>query len=192
LEIIKDLDIEVFDGVYKPSDDTYLLLGMITLDGDESVLEIGSGTGIISIHCQIQGADTLSVDIDEKALDNTELNAENNNIHLSVKKSDLFSRITKDDWDVIIFNPPYLPEEKLTSKDRRWDGGKKGDEIIIDFLEKADGYLSEDGELYFCYSSLAPEDKIKDLVEQKYRVLEIQKRRFFYETLYGVKLIKYD
>lgn len=190
MDFIKNVEIEVYEGIYEPSEDTYLILEIVNLEGDEDVLEVGCGTGIISLYCSSQGCDVLSVDKDKKALNNTEMNAKKNDIDISVKESDVFSEITKRDWNIIIFNPPYLPEVQNLPKDDRWDGGKKGDEIILRFLKKADGFLSEDGELYFCYSSLSPKDKIKDIIEKKYEVIDKQKDEFFYETLYGVRVRK--
>jgi len=190
LNFLKDLDIEVYDGVYKPAEDTYLLLDLLELNGVENVLEIGCGTGIISIHCGSLGCEVLSVDKNKKALENTEFNAKNNDIDISVKRSDLFSEIKKKDWDVIILNPPYLPEAELLNKDDRWDGGKRGDELIVRFLDEAATHLCDQGELYFCYSSLSPTEEIEKIIEEHYEVVDLQKEEFFYESLYGKRLKK--
>jgi len=190
LKVNRDLVIKNYEGVYPPSDDTFLLLSMIKLEGEEKVLEIGCGSGIISLHCSIQGCNVLSVDKDEKALKNTKMNAEKNDLHINVKKSHLFSNITKDDWNIIIFNPPYLPKDESLPKDDRWDGGERGDEIIIRFLEEAEDYLKEDGKLLICYSSLSPTDRIKEVIEERYEIVNIEQRNFFFETLYGLELNK--
>ncbi|MFP4141857.1 MAG: HemK2/MTQ2 family protein methyltransferase [Candidatus Natronoplasma sp.] len=190
MNFIDDFDIEVLEGVYEPSEDTYLILEILELDDDEDVLELGCGTGVISLYCSSKGCNVLSVDKDMKALKNTEKNAKKNDIDISVQKSDLFSNIAKQDWDTIIFNPPYLPEKKDLPKDERWDGGEKGDEIIVKFLKRAGGYLNDDGELYFCYSSLSPEDKIREVIKCEYRVIDKKIERFFFENLYGFRLKK--
>ncbi len=190
MKIDNELDIEIYEGVYEPSDDTFLLLSMIDVNGGEEILEIGCGSGIISLHCSAQNCDVLSVDKDERALKNTKTNARKNDLNISVKKSHLFSNITKDDWDMIIFNPPYLPKGGILPEDDRWDGGKRGDEVIVRFLEDAGEYLKPDGKLYTCYSSLSPTERIEELIEKKYRITKIEQKDFFFETLYGLELNK--
>lgn len=188
MKIDKELDIETYEGVYAPSDDTYLLLNMIDVEGDERVLEIGCGSGIISLHCNARGCDVLSVDKDENALNNTKSNAEKNDLDISVKKSHLFSNITEEDWDIIIFNPPYLPKDEFLSEDDRWDGGKRGDETLVKFLKKAEDHLNHGGRVFTCYSSLSPTEHIEDVMEERYEIDKIEQKEFFFETLYSIKL----
>jgi len=190
LKIDKELNIKKHDGVYLPSDDTFLLLEMIEVDGYEHVLEIGCGSGIISLHCSARGCDVLSVDKDKRAVKSAKINAEKNNLNISVKISHFFSNIDKTDWDTIIFNPPYLPNDDLIPNDDKWDGGKRGDEVVVRFLEESDDYLKDHGELYTCYSSLSPTDRIERIIERKYKIDKLEKRDFFFETLYGLKLNK--
>ncbi|MFH1053229.1 MAG: hypothetical protein V1740_02315, partial [Candidatus Woesearchaeota archaeon] len=67
---------------------------------------------------------------------------------LNAIRSNLFSNINKTNrFDLIIFNPPYLPEDKREPKDSRLNttAGKKGYEIVIKFLQKARKYLRKDG-----------------------------------------------
>jgi len=188
LKFDEDLNIEIHEGVYAPSDDTFLLLNMIKVDDHDKVLEIGCGSGAISLHCSAQGCDVLSVDKDQRALKNTKMNAEKNDLDIAVKKSHLFSNILDDDWDIIIFNPPYLPRDEILPQDDRWDGGKRGDEIVVRFLEEAEDYLRIEGKLFTCYSSLSPKERIERVVEKRYEIASVEKRKFFFETLYGVEL----
>jgi len=190
LKLNKELNISVHEGVYTPSDDTFLLLEMMTVDGDEKVLEIGCGSGIISLHCSVYGCDVLSVDKDQKAIENTITNAKQNDIDITVRKSNLFSNVTENDWNIIIFNPPYLPEDDLLKEDNRWDGGKRGDEVVVEFLQEAEDYMRGDGKLYLCYSSLSPTDLIKEVMGKKYEIKKEERKEFFFETLYGVELNK--
>lgn len=190
MKIDKDLNFEIYEGVYTPSEDTFLLLSMIKLEGHEKILEVGCGSGIISLHCSAHGCIVLSVDKDEKCLKNTEINAKKNDLDISVKKSDLFSNINEDDWDVIIFNPPYLPKDDILPEDHRWDGGKRGDEIVVKFLEEAEDYLKKDGKSFICYSSLSPTERIEAVIEERYEIANLEKKEFFFETLYCLELNK--
>ena len=182
-----NIDIDSDDNVYRPSDDSYLLIQMIKVDADEDILEIGCGSGIISIHCAKNGANVTAVDINQNALNLTKRNAEKNNISLNIKKSDLFDSI-KEDFDVIIFNPPYLPKTDNMEIDDRWDGGKKGDETLVKFLSIAKKYLKEDGRIYICYSDKAPLDRINKIIEKDYRKISEKSKRFRFEKIIGVEL----
>lgn len=190
MKLDKDFRIEVHDDVYAPSDDTFLLLELINLRGDEEVLEMGCGSGIISLHCSAYGCDVLSVDKDTIAIKNTIKNAKKNDIGLTVRKSHLFSNINKKDWNIIIFNPPYLPKDEFLTEDNRWDGGKIGDEIVVEFLQETEDYMRNDGKLFLCYSSLSSTQRIENLIEKRYEIKNKERREFFFETLYGVELNK--
>ncbi len=185
-----EIGIEVLEGVYKPSDDSYLILDLIEVTGQEKVLEIGCGSGIISLHCGAEGCYVLAVDKDERALENTRTNAKQNDIEIEIRRSDLFSKVDLERWDVIIFNPPYLPLEKGLPRDERWDGGERGDEVIERFLKSSKKYLAEEGNIYLCFSSLSKGDLKKKISTTGYEILDQKKKDFFFETIYAVKLKK--
>lgn len=189
MEIDTDIDIKVNDGVYKPDDDSFLLISLIKVLPGERVLEIGCGSGIISIHCAKAGASVTSLDIDPKALELTKQNAASNGVILECSYlSDMFESI-QGRWDVIIFNPPYLPAISVDDDmDPRWDGGVRGDETIIRFLEDAKKYLEKDGRLYFCCSDMSPMEEILCLIESHYRVICRRSKTFDFESLYVYEL----
>ncbi len=189
MEILTGLDIEVDDEVYVPSDDTFLLIELLQLEGNERVLEIGCGSGFISLHCASIGCETTSVDISEMALENTLYNAKINNLKINTKVSDMFSKLSGR-WDIIIFNPPYLPKEKAFDQDLRWDGGKRGDEIVVRFLSKAHNYLKKGGSIYLIYSDRSPLNKIENIIDEKYTLLKKSSQTFSFETIYAVKLLR--
>ncbi len=184
----KDVNIEEVEGVYSPDDDTFLMIDLIDIEEGEDVLEIGCGSGIISIYCALEGGEVTAVDKDKKALDSTRKNAFYNDVGLEeVKKSNLFSELVGV-WDVIIFNPPYLPEDERLEKDDRWDGGERGDETILKFLEQAVNYVYPDGRLYFCCSDKSPLVDIYRTIERNYDTVQQKERSFDFETLYVFEL----
>ena len=73
-------------------------------------------------------------------------------------------------FDLILFNPPYLPEDKRedTASSIATTGGKKGDEIILRFISKAKSHLNNNGIILLLLSSLTPKDKILSSLK-KYR-----------------------
>jgi release factor glutamine methyltransferase len=150
-----NLTLLVLPTVYQPREDSFLMIKALNIKKGEKILEIGTGSGIIAIHCAKAGADVTATDINPHAVNSAKFNAEMNKIKLKVLNSDLFSNV-KGKFDKIIFNPPYLPSDK---KDRFYDisysGGKSGIEITNKFLRQAPKFLKKGGEIYFILSSLA-------------------------------------
>lgn len=156
-----NLNLEILSSVYLPREDSFLLIKALEVKPKQKVLEIGTGSGIIAIHCAKAGADVTAVDINPKAVECARLNAEQNNVKINILQSDLFSNV-KARFDVIIFNPPYLPSDKSDEYyDVAWSGGKSGVEITNEFLALAKKHLNLKGEIYFVASSLADLKKIK-------------------------------
>ncbi|MFW6305639.1 MAG: HemK2/MTQ2 family protein methyltransferase [Candidatus Saliniplasma sp.] len=187
MEILSELDYDVNEGVYAPSDDSFLLIELLELNGDERVLEIGCGSGLISLHCASKGCETTAVDVSETAVENTFHNAERNGLKIDAKLSDMFTELSSQ-WDVIIFNPPYLPNEQNLARDIRWDGGERGDETILDFLSQAPDFLIDEGLVYLIYSDRAPVDRIHKVIEGRYTLQEKLSETFSFETIYAIKL----
>lgn len=148
-------------GVYFPSDDTLLLIDKLKPEG--KCLEIGSGSGFISIVLARRGYSIIASDINMKALSCTQLNASLNNVKLEVLLSDLFDEITGK-FDTIIFNPPYLPgeegEEKIEESEM-WYGGMDGLTVIRKFLHGLSDHLSLGGKCYTILSSLTDINRLK-------------------------------
>ena len=191
------INIEICDDVYEPHDDTELLVSAIleneTNITGKKVLEIGAGTGLISIILAKKGADVTAVDINEKAVECTKRNARINNINIEVLEGDLFEPVSGKKYDIIVFNPPYLPEESL---DRYLSltyreaviGGEKGNEVIIKFLKELPNYLSENGKAYFVTSSLSDVKEIMIVaIENRLRLELVKKARYFFEALFVYK-----
>lgn len=97
--------------------------------------------------------------------------------------SNLFENI-KGKFDLIIFNPPYLPRDKKEDKKSALSttGGKKGNEILNRFLKNADDYLKKYGKILIVVSSLTPNvEKLITKYGFSFRILE--KKNFFFEEL---------
>ena len=54
--------------VYPPSDDSILLIESLDVRPGERVLEVGCGSGVVSIHCALNGCDVTSGDINPRAV----------------------------------------------------------------------------------------------------------------------------
>lgn len=188
----KDIKIIEKEDVYSPDDDTYLLIDMLEIEEDQEILEMGVGTGIISLFCAAKGAKVTAVDIDKKAVELTKENSRINDIPLQDSiRSDLFSKV-EGCWEMIIFNPPYLPSDKDLGFDRKWDGGERGDETLLRFLNRAIDYIDLGGRIYFIFSDMSPLERINEVIEERYEIIECRKKDYRFETIYGFALSALD
>ena len=170
--------------IYQPAEDSFLMLRilkeklpeLLTKNPRLKFLEIGAGSGIHLETAKSLGIkNILSSDIDKRAVSHC------NTLGFDCVQSNLFEKI-KGEFDIIIFNPPYLPEDEDEPKSSRLatTGGKKGNEIILRFLEKAKNYLEQDGKIFLITSSLAKDVNFGKL---GYKAREIGCERLFFERL---------
>lgn len=172
--------------IYSPAQDSFLikkcLKGRVQ---DKVVLDMGTGSGILAIASLQLGAEQVyAADINSSAL---KLIKEK---RIKKIKSDLFSKI-KSKFEVIIFNPPYLPADAKEDKQSALahSGGKRGDEIIIKFIKRAKSHLTKDGTILLLLSSLTPLDKITPLLAKlKLSSNEIASEKFFFERLFVLEI----
>lgn len=163
--------------IYEPREDSYLLQKYVLKFAKGKVLDMGTGSGVLAETALKKTKDVLAADIDEKAVDHIKSKG------IKVIKSDLFSNINGK-FDLIIFNPPYLPNDKQV-KDIALDGGKKGYELLEKFLIQAKNYLNKDGKILIAFSSLTKKNKVdKILKENGYSFECLETQKLFFEELY--------
>jgi release factor glutamine methyltransferase len=175
--------------IYQPSEDSYLLSeilkqelpNLLEKNPDLRFLEIGAGSGIhleTAFTSGVKRENIFSGDINQKAVDHCSL------LGFHCIHSDLFQKIGGK-FDLIIFNPPYLPDDKNEPADSKLatTGGVKGSEIINEFLVQAKKHLKKDGKIFLIISSLT-----KDLRFTGYKKKEIGCEKMFFETLCVLEL----
>lgn len=144
--------------VYKPHEDSFLMQKWVAKKSkNKIVLDMGTGSGIQAITAFESGAKkVLAVDIDSKALIEARKNAIQHNALIEFRGSDLFTNISdKEKFELIIFNPPYLPYDKNLPGDVDLSGGEVGNELSLKFLQKARDYLTENGTILLILSSIS-------------------------------------
>jgi len=165
--------------IYEPEEDSFLLQKYVKKYARGKVLDIGSGSGIQAETALKKTKDVLASDIDEDSLGLLRKK------EINCIKSNLFKNI-KGKFDLIIFNPPYLPEEEKEDTTKNiTTGGKKGYELLIKFLKQAKNHLNKDGKILIVFSSLTSKDKISsELKKLKYRFKCLETEKLFFEELY--------
>lgn len=169
--------------IYEPSEDSFLLLKTLLKkikSKSLKILEIGSGSGYILESLKEKGFENI---------EGTDINPESvefcKNKNLNVIKSDLFSKV-KGKYDIIIFNPPYLPLDKLEDSESKiiTTGGKKGSETINRFLEESKKHLLKNGKIFLLTSTLT-----KGIKWNNFKKIKINEKKLFFEKLFVWELV---
>jgi len=161
------IELDVPEMVYYPREDS-LLIAKVLENTDvkgKTVLEIGCGSGFLSVLLAKKGASVTAVDISEEAVETTKTNAETNGTKITILKSDLFSSVGGK-FGLIVFNPPYLPVEDGET-DFTYAGGLSGRETIERFVSDAKDHLLPNGTVLIVISSLTGEKETTNLFEKE-------------------------
>lgn len=132
--------------IYEPVEDTFLLKKHIKDFARGKVLDMGSGSGILAEEALKYSNNVLAADINKEAVKFCRKKK------INCIYSDLFSNI-KEKFDLIIFNPPYLPKKKYEDEETSLNVGQ-GKELITEFLNQAKSHLNENGQILILISSL--------------------------------------
>ncbi len=178
----------VFPEVYEPSDDTYLLADHLTLKDGASVLDMGTGCGILAIRAAEKAKMVVAVDVNPHAIECAGLNARLNRVDgkVELRLGDLFQPFKPSErFDLIIFNPPYLPTEDGEGwLEKAWSGGKTGRTVIDRFLAEAPKYLGEHGRILLVQSTLSdPEETFDRMRRIGFHVEVLAERNLEFESL---------
>jgi len=161
IRIYRDKEFELLDGVYDPSEDSYMLVeaALAEVKAGETVLEVGTGSGIVSLFLKDR-ADVIATDISPLACENARRNG------VEVARADLYHGICGP-FDLVIFNPPYLPtadEDRLGSwLDHAFDGGPTGRKVIGRFLDGIGAILPPCGRVLTVFSSLTGIEEVEEM-----------------------------
>ena len=168
--------------IYHPAEDSFLLGIQVKKFAKGKVLDLGSGSGYQALIALEKTKNVLASDISKEAVELCKSKG------INCIQSDLFSKI-KDKFDLIIFNPPYLPLDELEDLDSRLltTGGKKGNEILIEFLTQAKKYLNKNGRILLIVSSLPPNFE-KLFKKHNYKFIKLSEQSFFFERIYCYSL----
>jgi release factor glutamine methyltransferase len=135
----------VYPGVFHPGLflSTKLLLEDLSSRDllNKEVLELGAGTGLISIFCAKRNARVTSSDISPTALNCTQRNAEMNDVQLALIESDVFDSVPSRQFDYIVINPPYYPKAVQQEKDYPWFCGENF-EYFTKLFEQLPAFMS--------------------------------------------------
>ena len=181
----------VDENVYEPAEDSLLFAENLEVEAGESVLDMGTGCGILGILAAEKAQEVVAVDVNPYAVRCTKDNASLNNVRgkMAVVHGDLFMWLSeKAMFDVILFNAPYLPADDSEADSwigRAWAGGASGRHVINRFISVVPKYLKRMGRVLLMQSTLANINETVDRFAEYHLNAEVVADRAlpFFETV---------
>jgi release factor glutamine methyltransferase len=183
--------------VYEPADDTYLLADNLDVRPGEKVLELGTGCGLVAILAAKMGARVVATDVNPAATECARLNAEVHKVadKIDFRVGNLLEPVKEEVFDLILFNPPYLPtspsEVSEAPLDLAWNGGQNGRSVIDEFLREFPAHLTRGGRAIFVQSSLSNIQQTASTLERmNFQVKLVECKKFSFEELSLLRCFK--
>ncbi|MBK7500109.1 MAG: methyltransferase [Ignavibacteriales bacterium] len=165
----KGINVRVMPGVFHPGlfFSTKLLIEYISKYdlNDKNVLELGAGSGLISVYCAKLKANVTASDINPIAVENINQNSKLNSVIIKVIESDLFDRIETKEFDYIIINPPYFPKNPNNDEEFAWFCGNDF-QYFKKLFNQIGNYVNNDSKIIMVLSEDCDIEIIKKIGEQ--------------------------
>lgn len=191
------LNFYVDENVLIPRSDTEILV--------EEVIEItkkiqarkildlctGSGAIAISLAKYIPNSEITALDISPKALQIAKINAKNNGVEKQITfvESNLFEKLSKEKYDIIVSNPPYIKKQVIKTLDKQvqkepiiaLDGGVDGLDFYKKIISQGYEYLKYKG--YLCLEiGYDQKDEVIELIEKEEKFINTYCKKDLYDN----------
>ncbi len=182
---------DVNDNVYEPAEDSFLFAENLDVPKGAQVLDVGTGSGILSILAAEKARNVLTIDLNPYAVQCAKENAKINHMleKMSFMQADLLTALNENaKFELILFNAPYLPAAENETDSwigRSWAGGINGRQVIDRFISQAPSHMKTKGRILLMQSTLANvEETINKFVELGLKAtIKAERKLPFFETL---------
>jgi release factor glutamine methyltransferase len=170
--------------VYPPSEDTYLLRDAAVKEArpDDIALEVGTGSGLVAEALAERAERVVATDVNPEAARAARERG------IAAVRTDLVACLDAS-FDLVVFNPPYLPSTDETPDDglsRALGGGRTGREVAERFLENVRRVLSPDGRVMLVVSTASGVEEFEN--RDDYSVGRVASERYFFEEIVVLRL----
>lgn len=171
--------------VYQPAEDSALLLEAAEehVSRGDMVLEVGTGSGYVAAELQHAHAiDVVGSDVNPVAC------RQARDQGVEAVRADLVAPFRAGVFDIVLFNPPYLPEHDFGAREDWMEvaltGGETGRAVIEPFLEDVGRVLAPGGRVLLLASSLSDLDEVEArAADAGFASEELRRETFPFETL---------
>jgi release factor glutamine methyltransferase len=161
-----DKEFLVYPETFWPFADSLPLVRNFEVEPGESVLDVGTGSGVIGIFACYRGAArVVGVDINPAAVRSAAHNARMHGFAgvMEVRQSDLFDALGDERFDVVTANLPFRdkPAHDVVAMSQ-WDTDFKTN---TRFFEGVGRHLRADGRIYFVQSNFGEIERVMRLAD---------------------------
>jgi SAM-dependent methyltransferase len=133
--------------------ESFLLGGLVPRGPRRRAIDLGTGSGVHALlasdHCET----VVGVDINPRALEFARFNAALNGVtNVEFVLGDLFDAVDSNTgstststFDLLVANPPYLPDAAAQAGDNFWSGGAGGSKILARIVAALPSCLDAEG-----------------------------------------------
>ena len=154
--------------VYEAAEDSALLGGEVAehVEPNDLVLDVGTGSGYVGERiADATGARVIGTDVNPEACSRARDGG------VETVRADLVSPFRAGAFDVVAFNPPYLPVDP----DAEWDdwferalsGGESGRDVIERFVDDVCRVLAPGGSVFLLVSTLTGVDEVVEYAGER-------------------------
>ncbi|WP_299680784.1 methyltransferase [uncultured Dokdonia sp.] len=138
----------------------------------KTFLELGCGSGIISLYASQKGATVTASDINKTALEYVTKASKENKLPVQCVYSNLFEALQEKQFDYIFINPPYYPKSPESVKQQAWFCGAAF-EYFIALFSQLPTYLTKENTTYMILSEDCELEKIKSIASENKLTMEL-------------------
>lgn len=174
-----DITLTVFPNVFSPkyfTDSLWFAEQLPEIVGRDSLLEIGTGTGIIALFCALHGARVVTTDINPDAVKNAQFNFERYHLNIPAYLGNVYEPLTENQkFDFIFWNHPFNNWETPVEETLLLAGLDHNYEATSAYISGAKRHLTERGRLLLGTGNNADIATLRTLAETNGYTLELLK-----------------
>lgn len=191
------LEFFVNENVLIPRQDTEILVEEVIQIAQsikaKKILDLCTGSGAIAISLAkyLPKSEIIASDISDKALEVAKKNAIDNQVNERIEfvKSDMFENLKKQEFDIVVSNPPYIKTDIINELDEEvkkepyiaLDGGETGLKFYKEIIKKSYKYLKSGG--YLCLEiGFDQKEEVVQLIENKGEFENIYSKKDLYDN----------
>ena len=150
--------------------ETFDFVGSVSRKPVNSVLDLCTGSGVHALVAARHAKHVVATDVNPRALRFAEFNAWFNGVtNIEFRQGDLFRAVEDRDFDLILANPPYMPDTGSSPNDNFYCGGKSGDVLWSQILQGLEKHLPPNGlcqiiHMIILFGNESYEDRIRALL----------------------------